>query len=363
MTLYKKWTITTLSLFALLLLVIAIANYVIDPYGIYHNNSYSFNYNKSVDSDPYLFKAYQGKKYKPEAITLGTSRAMRLDPPVIKALTGESAYSLGLATANPYINLKYLEYMIKVDPNLHTVYYGLDFEVFAKGYPNHPNFKLKRLESPLYMKDWFVTLLSKKALQDSSKVVTDNVNHTSKYTEHRFIGDGSYDESLVTSPAFDVQTFVNLPTAQYQLSRVSIQYVKEIKQLCDQHNIDLHMYISPVHSIILETFWQNNLWGEFEQWKRELVKIAPIWDFSGYHDIAMKSIKDREYYNNLAHFSKKVGNLILYRMLDQHTDQVPSYFGVYLTPQNIEAHLTEIKDSRDDWPMKDMDMATILNDY
>lgn len=362
MTTYKKWTLFTLSLTVFVLFIIAAVNYVIDPYGFYHFSGKRYNYQKSTTSDPYQFKAYQSKKYHPETIVLGTSRAMRLNPPEIKSLTDENAYNLGLPAATPYIDLKYLEYMIKVDKNLHTVFLGLDFEVFDKSYLNHASFDEKRLDSSFYTQDIFATLLSEKTLKDSRKVIIDNLNKTTTYTENRYLGDGSFDETLVYPPNINENTLQSYP-ATSQLSLDSMLYIKKIKDLCEQNNLKLYIYISPIHAILLETFWQNNLWNDFEEWKRQLVDITPIWDFSGYHDISMSSLHNKEYYNDLSHFSKETGNLMLYRMLHKEITKVPSYFGVYMTSENIEQHLNDLRLNREHWDEKNKNMFEVVSSY
>lgn len=362
MTSYRKWTITTLSLTALVLIAVTTVNYIIDPYGVYHFSGKSYNYQKNIDSNPYLFKTFQSRKYQPEAVVLGTSRAMRLNPPKIKTLTKENAYNLGLPAATPYINFKYLEYLLKVDHKLKTVFLGLDFEVFDMGYLNHASFEEKRLNSFFYTQDIFSTLLSESALKDSLEVVRDNLNNTNNFTETRYLGDGSFDENHVYPADNNKNTLQVIPTT-LQLKSESMLYINKIKELCEQNDIDLYMYISPAHAILLETYWQSNLWSKFEDWKRQLVDIAPIWDFSGYHEISMSSLHNTDNYNDLSHFSKKVGDLILYRMLGKELNKVPSYWGVYMTHENIEKHLENLRLNREHWPEHDKNMFEILENY
>ncbi|WP_419875837.1 hypothetical protein [Candidatus Pristimantibacillus sp. PTI5] len=362
MTTYKKWTLYTLSAAAFILIIIAVANYVIDPYGFYHYAGKSYNYQKSTERDPYQFKTYQGKRYQPETLVMGTSRAMRLDPPFIESLTGESTYNLGLPAATSYINFKYLEYMLKVDKSLKTVFLGLDFEIFNEQYVNQANFDEKRLKSIFYLQDYFATLLSEKTMKDSRKVLLENLNKTTVFTESRYLGDGSFDETLVYPPDINQNTLHAIPT-DFQLTQDSMLYIEKIKELCEQNGIQLHLYISPVHAILLETFWQNSMWADFEDWKRQLVAIAPLWDFSGYHEISTSSLRQSENYNDLSHFSKKIGRLMLYRMLNKETDKVPPYFGVYLTPENIDEHLNRLRLNREQWGGKGKNMFDILGSY
>ncbi|WP_338553669.1 hypothetical protein [Paenibacillus sp. KS-LC4] len=358
----RRWTLSVLTATALLLLLTAFINYKIDPYGLYHFSGESYNYRKSINRDPYQFKTYHSKRLQPQAIVLGTSRAMRLDPAFIQSLTGEVTYNLGLPAATPYSSYQYLKYMLKVNPQLNTVYLGLDFEVFDDQLADHVNYVEKRLTSPFYITDYFSTLLSEPALKESWKIWYDNHNHTTTYSETRYLQDGSFDENYVYPANINEGTLNILPTT-LELSSNSLDVLKRITQLCEQNHLQLYLYISPVHAIVLETYWQNSLWPQYEEWKRQLVNIAPIWDFTGYHNISTSSLQTGENYNDLSHFSKKIGNLILERMLNLHDEQVPSYFGVLLTTDNVEEHLKELRQNRERWPEKNKKMADLLASY
>lgn len=247
---------------------------------------------------------------------------------------------------------------------METVYFGLDFETFNQYYPVpvHENFVEKRLLLPLYIKDLFSTLLSRKAIQDSIKVIGDNYHHTMTFTDSRFKPDGSISETNVIPEGTDQFTLEQLPKA-YVLSQQSIGYLKEISDLCLKNEIRLVAYISPVHAIVLESFWQNGLWQAYEEWERALVAVIPFWDFSGYHPISMSSLHNQENYNDLSHFSRKIGDLIVSRLTSPHTEAVPEYFGVEVTSQNVDSHLNVLKASRERWPHKGQNLLQLLIIY
>jgi hypothetical protein len=346
----------------LLLVICGGVNYLIDPYGAYQDIRKKYNYSKHINSDPYMFKAMHIKMTQPDSIVLGTSRAMRLDPAVIERLTGENAYNLGLPAATPFINYEYLKYSIQSDPKLKTVYLGLDFEVFEESYPVHANFNQKRIDSNVPFQDIFATLFSERALKDSYEVLIDNLEGRSRFTEYRYLADGSFDEKMIFPPNGN-QLTLNMMPSKYSLSKNSIQYVSEIKELCEKHQIKLYIYISPIHAILLEQLWQSGLWSAYEDWKRALVGIAPIWDFSGYNEISMSELKGSANYNDLSHFSKKIGTLILARILDDSRESGNPAFGVYVTPRNLEDHLKNIIASRNLWEQRGEDMADLLKNY
>jgi len=359
---HKKWVVLVVILMSIMLISISTINYVVDPYGIYFDEGQSYNSKKLKNRDTYLFKVYQLNRSKPEAIVLGTSRSMRLNPSLIESITGKKAYNLGLYGSSPYIQYKYLEYALKVSPNLKSVIIGLDYHVFNKSANLHANYVEQRLSSPFYLKDYFSTLLSKQALIGSYNVLVDNLNGTDYYTSTEMLGDGTFDERYIF-PDTENQLTLRRSRLDYQLSDHAFDYIAKIKELCEKHNIKLYMYTSPLHAIVLETHWQMDEWKNYEEWLRQLVIISPVWDFSGFHDISMSSLIHDDYYNDLSHFSKKVGNYILYRMLDTNLEEVPSYFGVQVTQSNIDEHITQLRLSREQWSERDKNMPDIADRY
>lgn len=106
----------------------------------------------------------------------------------------------------------------------------------------------------------------------------------------------------------------------------------------------------------------------FEEWKRALVRIvdenpasqasaAPVelWDFSGYNEITVEPVpaasdkgRSMHWYWEAGHYKREVGELALARMLRSSGEDgpAPAAFGVKLSGQNIDRHLTAIRDGQ-----------------
>ena len=136
----------------------------------------------------------------------------------------------------------------------------------------------------------------------------------------------------------------------YELSLSSLENLKLIVETCQKKDIDIRVFIAPSHASNTESLNLLGLWSEFEKWKREIVKITPAWDFSGYNTITTEAIKDdMEYYIDSFHYNKDAGDLILNRLLAYQENKVPNDFGILITQKNIESHLDEIRKKRDIW--------------
>ena len=125
---------------------------------------------------------------------------------------------------------------------------------------------------------------------------------------------------------------------------------EQIVEFCRQHNIELIVFISPSHATQWEALRVTDRWESFEQWKRKMVDITPVWDFSGYNSITTEPIKEVmiNYVDN-SHYTPKIGELVLNRILSYDVGKVPPDFGVLMTPENIDNHLANIRADREKW--------------
>ena len=136
----------------------------------------------------------------------------------------------------------------------------------------------------------------------------------------------------------------------YYLSKGELNSLKEIIDICRKRNISVKVFFSPVHAAQLEAIHTAGLWQDFEEWKRQVVKITPAWDFSDYSSITTEPINDyMENFVDSVHYDNHIGDLILNRLYNYHKDRVPSYFGPLVTSTNVESHLSQIRAQRQAW--------------
>ncbi len=145
-------------------------------------------------------------------------------------------------------------------------------------------------------------------------------------------------------------------------------YLKKIIALAEINNIDLRLFISPVHAYLLEAMRVMGLWPIYEQWKRDLVASLPtqdegspskptiqLWDFSGYNTITTENYPSKnnpkepmQGFMEPAHYKKQVGDMILDRIFDHQNanQEVPEDFGIQLKNENLEDRLAKIREDR-----------------
>ena len=101
--------------------------------------------------------------------------------------------------------------------------------------------------------------------------------------------------------------------------------MRQIKNICDENNIELIVFINPIEH---RTYEATNL-DEFNDFKQGLAKIMPYYDFSGLNRITT----DDYYYYEPSHYRPIVGDMIIHRIFDMPKD-AETDFGKYVEQAN-----------------------------
>lgn len=340
--------------------LVGLINFLVDPYDIYQTPKVvGINNSKpEKNNNDRLYKAVDIIRIKPKTVILGSSRTKQgIDPEHPILLEIQPSYNLAINGANMYELRRYLEHALKNQSQIQKVILGLDFFMFNQFLENQPTFSETRLEKKyIDIPDLINSLFSLSTLEISQETISASFSSHDRDTSygengfapHRTSEDGQTQGRFKGS----INQFFEIHH-QYKLSENYLADFKKIVDICRKNQIDLVVFISPSHATQWEAIEAIGAWESFENWKKDLVKITPVWDFSDYNSITSEPIKDvMENYADNSHYTKKVGDLVLNRIFSYQVEQVPSDFGVLMTPDNIEKHLETIRQNRQQWLKK-----------
>lgn len=360
---YKTFNTLVISILGVSLGCIALFNLVVDPIGYWEMpTSERLNSSKPQQGlHDRLLKSADIVRKKPRAVLLGSSRVqVGLDPKDVSEYGYSDVYNSALSAATIYEQLMYLRHALFNNPALELVVIGLDYETFNMYDDKYRSgFKLERMErSSLYPQDILETILTKDVTEASWKTVLHNVKDNEKVSYLRDDGarTDQYQAMMTqkTRKGRTVEEAFLAPIAETRqgghLTGENLDVFRQIVEICKKNNIKLVAYIHPYHAEVLGRYERANRWSDFECWKVELSKIYPIWDFSGFHQVATEKISNEMlYYWEASHYKKLVGKMILRRIFDQADDSNPANFGVLITDSNVREHLARLRVDRDSW--------------
>lgn len=368
---YRRFNGILLAVALTPILTVGLFNLVVDAYGVFNSPIFA-GFNKAKPekfNQDLLFKSVEVTKIRPKIIFLGSSRVQwGLDPNYPGLSDPQTSYNLGLQASNMYVVRRYFEHALFNQPELKQVILGIDFLMFNQLIKPTTAFSETRLNKRhIAIQDAINILFSITALQTSKETIDTNLKYAD--SDYIFVNRFMAKDSIFVKGRMVIDERTEIPGSQekfirnmargfryftpYQFSASNLDDLKSIVKTCQERGIDLKIFITPSHAIDLEAIRVNGWWSDFEQWKREVSKVAPVWDFADYNSITTESISnDMTYFIDSFHFNHIAGNLILNRLLPYQLKEVPEDFGVLITEKNIESHLRKIRDEREIWAKK-----------
>ncbi len=377
-TSYRQYSWVLLGVVIVQSITIAALNFAVDPYGVMKSPVWvGFNHLKiEKDKQVRMFKAIDVTRFQPQTIFLGFSRTEFGLDPSHPAIAQTSAYNLGLPGANMYEVRRYFEHALFVQPNLKRVILDIDLFMFSTLEPNKPDFWEGRLEKKhITFGDIVNNLFSLNSSLASFKTISTSRRrpqvHTGFFYENGLRDANFYKNNIYYSS--NSKDIFNLflkdrPFLQdkniVQKLKISSDFLKDLEfvvKTSQERGIELHIFISPIHVTQGEALRIAGLNPIVEQWKREVVKITPVWDFFSYNTITTEPITEKmNYYLDSSHYLPFVGDLVMNKILNYNLKTVPPDFGVIINSENIESHLANIRAEREEWAKNNTDVVNYV---
>ena len=323
--------------------LIVLLNYLVDPYDIFSSKPIDgLNHPKSHDNTRRAV-AMRIIKYKPKTIVLGTSRVAGgfSHNDLREYSNNDSFLNAGILGVDFHEIYTYFKHAIHVQPDLKTVILGIDLFSFNENRKPQPDFEFERLEKNSYnFNDVKHSLLNYKSCYNSLECLFRNIFNHPMRSEILTLGEANYLKWMLSTH----ENYKN-----YQLDRLKISMFRDLVEICKAKSINLKVLICPVKAMYWNFYWENGLWQNLDNLKRELCSIHPIWDFSGFNPITSETLEcDGEaLYYECSHFTPYVGSLLLKRMygLPSSIDSI----GYLLMPETVEVDLANIHAQRYFW--------------
>ena len=368
---FAAYNYSLIAVASIPVLLVGLFNWAIDPQDIFKTPYYGINHQKiTKDNNDRLFKAIDIIRLQPNTIIIGSSRTKQgIDPEAVTGVNNSNVYNLALNGPNFYEVRRYIEHAIYNQPNLEEIILGIDFFMFNENLANQPTFNEARLEKKrIILDDAIKNLFSIDTLGNSIDTIKASQNSpntiNNDYGDDGFMPNRNHDNGeAIWRFHQSIKLYFSLHS-DYRLSQSYWNDFREIVELCRENNIKLTVFISPSHATHWESIYATERWDVFEQWKRDLVSIVPVWDFSGYNSVTTEKIaKYMENYVDNSHYTPEIGNLILQRILNKQNKNIPADFGVLLNSENIEEHLAKIESDRKTWLRNNPEEAEMVRDF
>ena len=338
----KKWTISFIIIILILLISIAVLNYVVDPYGYFDGLD---GVNKELNDNNYIrvLKAKHIQKFgeQYEAYIIGGSKAGGYTSKIMSNLDGYNYYN-GFFTMGNFEEYYILtKHMIDNSPNLKKIVLNLSgFECL---------FDVRegiKQETPAVLSGKSEIVEFVKFLFKNPKLSYDQIFHPE--IDYRQNDDGSrnlagaYEEyfkdpneyvrnKVVYDLKKDLQImFENAETRTFSSFPKDIEYLRQIVNLCKENDIELLVINSATPLTSRQSYEGEEYWNFLAQ----IATVTDFWDFTSYNDINLNPYNFYDDAHPFYEFTELTINTIAGK-------NAYNGFGYYVTKDNVYDYLQQ----------------------
>jgi hypothetical protein len=371
----KTWLILTLTL----LVCLPTLNLVMDPLDAYRVVYIDgFNTVKSkMKRFIRLSKAVQIQRRQPEILLMGSSRSEFGYPMNRPEWSDKSVYNYAVSGANVYTVYRFFQHAVS-QSKVKRLILGVDFFMFntyvvtpfpeepilaveANGDDNH-DFKIKQALNLLFSIDVLNASFGMLGKQEAQLQRYTQYGRLQPSVRKKRRSQPILQKFESTELSYALNAWTPCHDTQFAYQRAdgaqnTFGYLQKILALAKANDIEVTLIISPSHARLWELLDLVGLWPEYEHWKQLMVDMVSeysepsvtLWDFSGYHHYAIEPVPDKlgeamKWYLDTSHFSAALGQKVLDQVVAGENGA-----GVVLTKQNLNAHLSFIKQAQLDY--------------
>lgn len=115
--------------------------------------------------------------------------------------------------------------------------------------------------------------------------------------------------------------------------------LKNIKDFCEKNGIEVVFYTTPAHAYTLYDIYYQGVYEDFQNFKREFVKIAPFYDFLYISDYSKEPVSVKNpYWIDASHADHVLGDEIVKKVVTGKGS-----YGRWITKDNVEKYLQQDK--------------------
>lgn len=377
---YKQYLLIFLSLFFLLCLSALSLSFYANPYDI--DSFLSPKGSISYFGGTRTAKAVHIVKGDYDAFILGSSRSEIGINPRHRLWGSLKAYNASLAGSNFIETHKVFQTIIKhKQPKL--IMLALDYGLFSEARSTSADFTLSRFDdSNNAFSSFFKEHFSKESIEKSFRTLKYTAKGLpAKHKQGQKLGELTFSDTIDNGEQHELilntlekKVINNNETYSSKgYSSDRLRLLKELIKTCLDHEINLMIVISPVHTLQLITFKQMGIWENFLTWKQEIVSLTsapnniPLYDFTDLSTVISETVPTEKtstpmkWFWETSHYKESMGDLILSRVMAPSSPIEPS-FGVKLTSENIDFEIAKQRIKLEEYEQKNSELySTVLS--
>lgn len=338
----KKFTLTVVSLFIALTIGVVSFNFWIDPLWHYdHAHAYN-DVQEVIDEREQKTAVLQYSDPAYDTLLVGSSRSTYIHP---SAFDKWDVFNFSVANLSMREYHSFILYAKAQNEKIERVILGVDFFKSSEqeaGIPRSLHNYEKKVIQPLYRTKNLFSLptfrysVSNFNLSRHDEITEDRLYNREGEAFARHLTPAETDEAMGDKIERFEDTFYGEHYVYYSGYKDIMAKIQD--SLLEE---EVLVFTTPISMELFKSLVATGLYDDFEVWLRDLVGVyGGVWNFMYPNSVT----NDKYHYYDGHHFYPEVGDMIADRLENEETGEAPEDFGVFITAENIDQHLQQIRE-------------------
>ena len=328
----KKFSFYQLTSFVLVTILLIFLNYKYDTYGVFSDKLIPYPifdmFNLRINKFNYLEK--NNNLY--DSYLIGGSRAIVFKEKELNKFTNNQFFNYASIRSDMFDNLVTIKYLLKRQKvKMIILQLGVD-DLYIYGENNEnllnrSHYKLVGENKYVYYFKYIFSFDLVKTISNYTSLAYFNKNKT-KFVEGEFYTYTVFEQQIKENPTkyfndqFSNTTYTRLQDYKKNKIKENIEALREIKKLTDENNTELIVLTAPLNHLLYYKIKKEDLNLYIDQIK----EVTSFWNFTTINSITL----DNSNYYDHSHFRYKIANMILAKIFNYKSVEVPEDFGIYI---------------------------------
>ena len=344
----KCWVLALVGTMTFVMLMIAVINYTVDPFGYFHpstENRDVYSFNGELNYRLVNFRYFEDHHQEYSGVIIGGSKGSFVDASYLDKISGERYCNLSTSHGNFY---DYLAWTKWVADNTDIQYILLNLSTLEVQWympeERHEDttgfFLPAELDPNKNRVVQFIQYLYRGGLEPSVQYLDGKINNSLRfYAYDSYVDDtpAEYADPMLAyqdwmpTLGLRLKSSLNGDYAKTSAIKQNLAALQEIREICEKSEIQLSVMIAPTSTLQYLRYECPAYWD----YLKDMAEIVSYWDFS------MPNMSNKNMFNFLTDTNHMYSEGVNH-MLDQiYGVGSGDDFGAYVTAENIEEHIAE----------------------
>ena len=335
----KKYNQALILITISIVLIVGFLNVIIDPFNVFHTKNHFNRIRPNIDKNQRisLIPSFKFDKRDINSIWVGSSKTgWGLCSEYESEIANANVVSLTLNSSSIDEAIEMATNAMIIHPEIKKIYWGIDFAEMKQSAIKKTNSVKLTNQKNITKEELLPLIISLDTFSDTSKTIQKNLKRNVKISSCADYGNKKeYNSKIINKYKDTAKKYYRDYYKNYKLNYDTFKKIENFIKESKDKGVEVIIFATTMHITERILIDNTNNSKAFSEFKRELSKIQPYYDFAVVDKYTTDEIRpDMQYFRDTIHAHPFVRKKITNQLFLNNED-----FGVFVNKSNVEQHI------------------------